>query len=41
MYNPRKKPFVEHSAGTDLVVKHIERHWCPSTTGATLLEGLR
>jgi nicotinamidase-related amidase len=41
MYNPRKAPFVEHSAGTDLVVQHVERHWCPSTTSAALAEGLR
>ena len=41
MYNPRKSPFVEHAAGTDLVVKHVERHWCPSTTSAALAEGLR
>jgi nicotinamidase-related amidase len=41
MYNPRKSPFVEHSAGTDLVVQHVERHWCPSTTSAALAEGLR
>jgi nicotinamidase-related amidase len=41
MYNPRKSPFVEHAAGTDLVVKHVERHWCPSVTSAALSEGLR
>lgn len=41
MYNPRMAPFVEHAAGTDLVVKHIERHWCPSTLSATLAKGLR
>jgi nicotinamidase-related amidase len=41
MYNPRKAPFVEHALGTDLVVKHIERHWCPSTVSAALAEGLR
>jgi nicotinamidase-related amidase len=41
MYNPRMRPFVEHSAGTDLVVKHVERHWCPSATSAALAEGLR
>lgn len=41
MYNPRKSPFVEHAAGTDLVVRHVERHWCPSTTSAALTQGLR
>jgi len=41
MYNPRKSPFVEHRRGTELVVEHIERYWCPSTTSAALVEGLR
>jgi nicotinamidase-related amidase len=41
MYNPRKRPFVEHAAGTDLIVRHIEQHWCPTTTSAALVEGLR
>jgi nicotinamidase-related amidase len=41
MYNPRKSPFVEHHRGTELVVEHIERYWCPSTTSAALAEGLR
>ncbi|HME53546.1 MAG TPA: isochorismatase [Candidatus Lokiarchaeia archaeon] len=30
MYNPRSWPFVSHERGTELVVEHIERHWCPS-----------
>jgi hypothetical protein len=41
MYNPRKAPFVEHAAGTDLVVRHIEQHWCPTLASAALAEGLR
>ncbi len=41
MYNPRKRPFVEHSTGTLLVVRHIEQHWCPTTTSTALVEGLR
>ncbi len=41
MYNPRMSPFVEHSAGTDLVVRHVERHWCPVTSSTALAEGLR
>ena len=39
MYNPRKKPFVNHFEGTRLVVKHIERHWCPSLTSDQVLGG--
>ena len=32
MYNSRMKPFVNHFRGTDLVVEHIEKFWCPSIT---------
>jgi nicotinamidase-related amidase len=41
MYNPRQRPFVEHAAGTELVVKHIEEHWCPTLVSRSLAEGLR
>lgn len=30
MYNSEKKPFVNHFRGTDLVVEHVEKYWCPS-----------
>lgn len=30
MYDPRMKPHVSHFTGTDLVVQHVERYWCPS-----------
>ncbi len=30
MYNSQKKPFVNHFRGTDLVVEHVEKYWCPS-----------
>jgi nicotinamidase-related amidase len=30
MYNPKKRPFVAHEKGTELVVEHIEKYWCPS-----------
>ena len=36
MYDPRDKPFVSHERGTELVVQHIERYWCPSVLGADL-----
>ena len=29
------------AAGTDLVIKHVEQFWCPSTTRVALAEGLR
>jgi nicotinamidase-related amidase len=39
MYNSRKAPNVSHFRGTDLVIEHIERHWCPSATSAGILGG--
>ncbi|MBL9129135.1 MAG: hypothetical protein JNL97_15905, partial [Verrucomicrobiales bacterium] len=39
MYNHRKRPYVSHFRGTELVVEHIERYWCPSITSAALLGG--
>ncbi|MEW6161629.1 MAG: ThuA domain-containing protein, partial [Verrucomicrobiota bacterium] len=39
MYNSRRKPFVSHFAGTDLVVAHIEKFWCPTITSADFLGG--
>lgn len=32
MYNPSKPPFVSHFRGTELVIEHIEKYWCPSIT---------
>ncbi|HET8546691.1 MAG TPA: isochorismatase family protein [Bryobacteraceae bacterium] len=36
MYDPRKRPFVSHARGTELVVEHIEANWCPSILGEDL-----
>lgn len=36
MYDPRSAPHVSHARGTELVVEHIERHWCPSVLSADL-----
>src|SRR6266478_5845808 len=30
MYDPRKRPFVSHACGTELIIEHIEARWCPS-----------
>jgi nicotinamidase-related amidase len=30
MYDPRQRPFVNHERGTELIIEHIERYWCPS-----------
>lgn len=39
MYNARRRPYVSHFAGTDLVIGHIERYWCPTVTSADMLGG--
>jgi nicotinamidase-related amidase/type 1 glutamine amidotransferase len=39
MYNPARAPFVSHFTGTDLVVEHIEKYWCPTITSADILGG--
>jgi nicotinamidase-related amidase/type 1 glutamine amidotransferase len=39
MYNPAKSPFVSHFTGTDLVIEHIEKYWCPTITSGDLLDG--
>ena len=36
MYNPKMKPLVTHAEGTNLVIAHIEQHWCPSVTSDQL-----
>ena len=30
MYDPSQSPFVSHTRGTQLVIEHIEKYWCPS-----------
>ncbi len=37
MYNPRMPPFVSHEEGTELVIQHIEKYWCPTILSADLL----
>jgi nicotinamidase-related amidase len=41
MYNPKKRPFVSHDKGTELVVEHIEKYWCPSVLSNELLDATR
>jgi len=36
MYDPRDPPFVSHDRGTELVIEHVERHWCPTVLGVDL-----
>jgi nicotinamidase-related amidase len=37
LYNPKDAPFVSHERGTELVIEHIERYWCPSILSSDLL----
>ena len=30
MYNPERDPKVSHDEGTELIVRHVEKHWCPT-----------
>lgn len=40
MYDPNDRPFVSHEQGTELVIEHIEKYWCPTTTSTELLTTL-
>jgi nicotinamidase-related amidase len=39
MCNPDLPPFVNHFRGTELVVEHCEKYWCPSLTSVDFLGG--
>jgi len=41
MYNPARKPFLSHAAGTGLVIEYIEKYWCPSTRSADLVAAMK
>jgi nicotinamidase-related amidase len=36
MYNPDRPPGVTHFDGTDLMIAHVEKFWCPSLTSSDL-----
>ena len=36
MYNPERPPGVSHFQGTQLMVEHVEKFWCPTFTSADL-----
>jgi len=40
MYDPQDRPFVPHQQGTELVVQHIEKYWCPSALSSDLVRAL-
>jgi len=37
LYNPEMPPKVSHYRGTDLVVEHIEKYWCPTVTSTDFI----
>ena len=37
MYRPSCPPGVSHVRGTELVIEHIEKYWCPTCTSTDLL----
>ncbi len=39
MYNPERPPGVDHFTGHDLIIAHVERHWCPSITSDAITGG--
>ena len=39
MYNSQKRPFVDHFTGTDLVIDHVEKYWCPTIASTDLAGG--
>ncbi|MGA2591940.1 MAG: isochorismatase family protein [Bryobacteraceae bacterium] len=41
MYNPKARPYVSHERGTELVVEHIEKYWCPSMLSTDLINALK
>ena len=40
MYNPDDAPHVTHDRGTELVIEHIEKYWCPTLLSKDLLTAL-
>lgn len=38
MYNPRRRPFVSHVRGTELIVEYIEKYICPTVLSTDLLD---
>jgi nicotinamidase-related amidase len=39
MYNSRRKPWVDHFTGNDLMTWHIEKYWCPTITSDQIVGG--
>jgi nicotinamidase-related amidase len=41
LYDPKDPPYVTHDQGTELVIQHIEKYWCPSVLSTEILQGMR
>jgi nicotinamidase-related amidase len=41
MYDPDDPPQVSHEKGTQLVIEHIEKYWCPTVTRHELMETIQ
>lgn len=39
MYNPQRAPHVPHTVGTELMLGHVERYWCPTISSVAFLGG--
>ncbi len=39
MYNPKRRPFVSHFRGTQLIIEYIEKTVCPTITSDQILGG--
>ncbi len=39
MFNSRRKPWVDHFTGNDLMTWHIEKYWCPTITSDQIIGG--
>ena len=37
MYNSKMRPQVNHFVGTDLVIEHVEKYWCPTIMSADVV----
>jgi hypothetical protein len=40
MYDPKTRPFVSHEQGTELVIQHIEKYWCPTVLSSDVARAL-
>jgi len=37
LYNPAMPPYVNHFRGTEMVIEHIEKYWCPTILSCDFL----